>query len=208
MIKVALTGNIGAGKTTVSKMFEALGVPVFNSDLSAREAEKNPEVITNFKNILGEEIFSDGVLDRVKMREIVFTNKAKLNEINQLVVPYVSKSFDNFVKQNRRSPYVMLESAILFEINSHNNFDYVITVSANLDVRRERVLKRDGITEIEFTNKVNNQLSNEFKEKHSDFIIHNNGILKFSARELNGQVKDVHNDLQLLCVIRNGETNY
>src|SRR3989442_454557 len=102
MIKICLTGGIGSGKTTVSKIFKERGVPVFNSDLCARDAEKD--------------IFVNGVLDRTAMRSIIFTNKSKLKEINDLVTPFVKDKFNKFcIDHEKDSPIVMLESAILFE---------------------------------------------------------------------------------------------
>src|ERR1035437_9223380 len=105
MLKIGLTGNIGSGKTTVSKLFKRLGVPIFNSDLSARSAEEIPYIQQAFKNILGDDIFIDGKLDRNKMRDIIFVDKDKLQQINDIVIPYVSKDFEGFIQANITAPY-------------------------------------------------------------------------------------------------------
>jgi len=175
MYKVAITGGIGAGKSTVSKLFDEIGVPIFNSDLCAREAEQNSEVKNKFKEILGSDVFNNDILDRKKIRAIIFKDKEKLKQVTQVITPYVEKSFNDFVNKNRKYSYVILESAILFETNKHNDFNAIITVTANINKRRERVLKRDKITIEEFNDKINNQLPDDVKILKSDFVILNNG---------------------------------
>ena len=91
MIKIALTGNIGSGKTTVMKLFEQYGFPVFNSDLASREAEKDPNMISKFLDIVGYDVLIDGVIDRNLMRNRVFNDSNLLQQVNELMVPYVTK---------------------------------------------------------------------------------------------------------------------
>ena len=116
MIKVAITGGISVGKTTVSNLFKRLGVPTFNSDTSARNAERFASIQSEYKRILGEDIFVNGKLDRPKMREIIFNDADKLKQINNVVIPFVSEDFSEFCITNSEQPYVILESAILLQL--------------------------------------------------------------------------------------------
>lgn len=193
MVKLGLTGNIGAGKTTVAQLFKEQGIPVFNSDLCARDAEKEKHIKEGFKRILGDDIYVNDELDRPKMRSIIFTDKEKLKQVNALVTPYVKESFEKFCdKVKDEHQIVMLESAILFENNHENGFDYVVTVTASENTRLKRVMKRDGLTAEEVINKFNNQLPDIDKLKKSDFIIFNEtGDIIDSIDILNIQVRTI-----------------
>lgn len=196
MIKVGITGGIGSGKTTVSQIFSKLGVPVFNSDLAAREAENNITVQYMYKKILGDYIFVDGLLDRPKMRSIVFTDKDKLKAINDFMIPYIKDEFYMFCCTHKDAPIVMLESAILFETGAYKNFDLNISVLAYEDIRIDRVLNRDGISIEEINNKLKNQISEVEQEKLSDFVIFNDSkILEDGMVHLSEQVLYIYIEL-------------
>lgn len=193
MIKVAITGGIGAGKSTVSQLFKELGVPIFNSDKSAREAENDFDVIKGFKQIFGDDIYVNGVLDRPKMRSIAFVDKDKLKLINDLITPYVSSDFETFMLVYKDSDYVLLESAIIFETNIAKNFDYIISVIADTDIRINRVIARDNATFEEVQNKLNNQLSDKERVAKSDYVIINNEVKLIDSLDvLKKQIKAIH----------------
>lgn len=193
MIKVGLTGGIGSGKTTVSKIFKERGIPVFNSDLCARDAERETHIQEGFKRILGDDIFVDGALDRAKMRSIIFTDKDKLQQVNKLVTPFVKTKFEQFCSDNTDHQIVMLESAILFETNTISSFDYIVTVTASENTRMTRVIKRDKCTLEETLNKMKNQLPELEKISKSDYIIINDGYdLIDSIEILAKQVDTIH----------------
>lgn len=193
MIIVAITGGIGSGKTTVSKIFKERGIPVFNSDLCARDAEKETHIQEGFKRILGDDIFVDGVLDRAKMRGIIFTDKDKLQQVNKLVTPFVKMKFEQFCKENTDHQIVMLESAILFETNAAGSFDYIVTVTASENTRMTRVIKRDNCTLEEVLNKLKNQLPELEKISKSNYIVINDGYdLVDSIEILAKQVDTIH----------------
>jgi dephospho-CoA kinase len=173
MIKIALTGNIGAGKTTVSKIFESHGIPVFNSDLASREAEKDPEVLSKFLDIVGADILVDGEIDRTLMRERIFNDSLMLQKVNDLMVPYVSKKYQQFLKTHKDKLATIMESAIIFEGYHQNKFDVVITVIADKDTRIKRTMVRDNLSLDLVMAKMKNQLSDDFKAKQSDFIVIN-----------------------------------
>lgn len=178
MITVGLTGNIGAGKTTVSKILEDKGVPVFNSDLCARSAESDPEMRKKFIDIVGEEILVDGEIDRNKMREIVFNNKEILANVNTLLTPYVIQKFSEFVNEQEMNGEIMVvcESAILFESGAAHNFHHIITVVADKMTRAKRTMNRDDLTLDLVLAKMNVQLSDDYKITHSDFVVVNENM--------------------------------
>lgn len=205
MIKVGLTGGIGSGKSTISKLFKELNVPVFNSDLCARDAEKVPEIQEAFKRILGDDIFVDGVLDRVKMRGMVFVDsKDKLKQINEVVIPFIVNEFDKFTKTNAASPYVILESAILFETGADKEFDYIVTVTCDVNTRINRVVKRDGLSVGVIQNKIANQWPENKIVANSDYVIVNeNNDLIDSLDILTKQVKAVDDAIMYNIQINN-----
>ena len=199
MIKVAITGGISVGKTTVSNLFKRLGVPTFNSDTSARNAERFASIQSEYKRILGDDIFVNGKLDRPKMREIIFNDTDKLKQINNVVVPFVSEDFSGFCVTNSEQPYVILESAILFETGSSKKFDYIITVTADEDKKIERTMERDDVSKEVVVSKIKNQYSDEYKLHRSNFEVKNNG----ETIDLEEQVLDIHMQLCRLVLIKN-----
>lgn len=199
MIKVAITGGISVGKTTVSNLFKRLGVPTFNSDTSARNAERFASIQSEYKRILGDDIFVNGKLDRPKMREIIFNDADKLKQINNVVIPFVSEDFSEFCITNSEQPYVILESAILFETGSSKKFDYIITVTADEDKKIERTMERDDVSKEVVISKIKNQYSDEYKLHRSNFEVKNNGEMI----DLEEQVLDIHMQLCRLVLIKN-----
>jgi len=190
MIRVGLTGGIGVGKTTVSKLFKELGVPVFNSDLCARESESDPEIQKAIQEIIHENIFVDGKLDRAEMRKIIFNDKDKLIRINKVITPYIKARFEEFCIENKHKRYVILESAILFETGANDGFDIIITVTADTDTRIKRAMTRDNSTLEDVEGKLRNQWPEDKKIAASDYIIFNNGTdLIDSLDVLTKQVK-------------------
>jgi len=173
MIEIGLTGGIGSGKTTVSKIFADKGIPVFNSDLAAREAEKDPEIRRKFIDILGEEIVVDGELDRTKMRNIIFNNQEILNKVNALITPEVMKAFQKFKEGHTDKKMVVLESAIIFENKAANAFDYIVSVVADKRTRINRVMARDGLTVEMVEAKMSKQVDEVHRITNADFIIIN-----------------------------------
>jgi dephospho-CoA kinase len=193
MIKIGLTGSIGSGKTTVSKIFKERGIPVFNSDVCAREAESETHIQEEYKRILGEDVYVEGQLDRAKIRAILFTDKDKLQQVNKLVTPYIKQKFEKFCVDNADHQIVMLESAILFETNTTPIFDYIVTVTASENTRMTRVIKRDNATLEDVLNKIKNQLPELEKISKSNFIIINDGYdLIDSITLLAIQVDTIH----------------
>ena len=174
MKKIGITGGIGSGKTYVSSVFTSLGIPVFNADIEAKRLMVSCENSRNLiKKEFGEDIYSEKDLNREKLASIIFNDKSKLQKLNSLVHPIVKGEFNNWCKR-QTSPYVIKEAAIVFESNSHLELDAVICVSAPLNLRMKRLFKRDNSSEKEMKKRIENQISQEEKEKRSDYIIVNN----------------------------------
>mgnify|MGYP005627922289 FL=1 len=173
MKKIGITGGIGSGKTYVASVFKSLGIPIFNADIQAKKImTSSGKLIKLVKEEFGNEIYKDSDLNKEKLASIVFSNSDKLQKLNSLVHPIVKEEFNNWCKK-QTSPYVIKEAAILFESNSHIGLDAVICVSAPLDLRMRRLLNRDDYSKKEIKKRIENQISQEEKEKLSDYIIVN-----------------------------------
>ena len=176
MKKIGITGGIGSGKTYVSEVFSSLGIPVFNADVeSKRLMSSSDKLISLVKDSFGNDIYTNGVLDKKKLASIVFSDKEKLENLNNIVHPIVKQEFIDWCKK-QNSSYVIKEAAILFESSSDKGLDAVICVSAPLNIRIDRAVKRDGSSEKEMKNRIENQISQEEKENLSDYIIVNDGV--------------------------------
>ncbi|GAF03055.1 dephospho-CoA kinase [Saccharicrinis fermentans] len=173
MIKVGITGGIGSGKTTVSHIFEALKVPVYCADMEARKlTDVHPDIVAGVKKLFGNDIYIDGRLDRKRVAALVFANKNLLSELNSIVHPLVKEHFNNWVKHcHAKCDYVLKEAAILFESGGNQQMDKVVTVTAPLELRIKRVMKRDGLTEKEVKDRILHQMPEQDKIRMSDYVI-------------------------------------
>ena len=173
MKKIGITGGIGSGKTYVASVFQSLGIPIFNADIQAKKIMTySGKLIKLVKEEFGNDIYKDADLNKEKLSSIVFSNSDKLQKLNSLVHPIIKEEFNNWCN-SQTSPYVIKEAAILFESKSHLGLDAVICVSASLELRKKRLLKRENYTEKEIKKRIENQISQEEKEKRSDYIIVN-----------------------------------
>lgn len=187
---VGLTGGIGSGKTTVAKLFHELGVPIYVSDIEAKKLMvTNTKLITEIKALLGDEAYDGNELNRAYISEKVFKNKNLLNQLNALVHPAVANDFIKW-EAEQNSPYVIKESAILFESGSYKNCDLIITVTAPLEVRVGRVVLRDKVTRKQVLHRVMNQSTDDDKIDRSNFIINN---ITFDGAE--EQVAKIHRQI-------------
>ena len=174
MKKIGLTGGIGVGKTFVSEIFQKMGYSVFLADLHAKKCIHESDDLKNeIKKKFGNEIYQKGVLQKNRLADIVFNDTKKLQELNNLVHPFVQRYFEAWCK-NQQSKFVIKEAAILFESEAHKGLDGVICVSAPFQKRIERVMKRDNCTKEDVIKRIENQMPQEKKEKLSDFVILNN----------------------------------
>jgi dephospho-CoA kinase len=191
MIKVGLTGNIGSGKSLVCELFSALGIPVYNADLEARKILNSKETILELQKRYGKDIaLLNGEIDRKKLAGIVFTNPNELQKLNKLIHPKLRQDFANWAKKHNDEKYIIQEAAILLENNFHQQMDKIITISAPLEIRLERVIRRDGTNKEDVLARMNNQWKDGEKEKLSDFVILNDG-----NRMLLPQILKIHQEL-------------
>ncbi len=175
MKKLGLTGGIGVGKTYVSKVFQQMGIPVFNADIEAKNCmAEDKELMQNVKTSFGENMYDNGVLQKEELSKIVFNNSERLVELNALVHPVVKQKFDDWCIK-KTAELVIKEAAILFESDAHLGLDAVICVSATEKVRIERVQKRDGSSIAEIKSRIGKQMPQIKKEEMADFVIVHDG---------------------------------
>jgi dephospho-CoA kinase len=173
MLKAGLTGNIGSGKSIVAGIFKTLGVPVFDADYEAKSILQNTLIKEQIKILFGLSFFDKGEIDRSKLAAIVFNDKTALEKLNSIIHPAVRKSFDDWTFKNSGKSYLVYEAAIIFESGFYHNLDFVITISADDEIRLNRVMKRDNATREMVMSRMKNQWSEKRKCKMADFIITN-----------------------------------
>jgi len=172
-IVVGVTGGIGSGKTTIIKAFEDLGVPSYIADVRAKELmNEDKELVQRIKQNFGENVYNNGKLDPAYLADIVFKDKDALKLLNSMVHPAVRKDFKSWLNK-QRSKLVVYESALIFEHGQENNFDYIILVTAPVELRIDRVVKRNKTSKEEVLRRINNQMPDEEKANKSNFIINN-----------------------------------
>ena len=175
MIKVAVTGGIGSGKSLVCGILQKMGVPVFYADAVSKELVNHSSEIRNrLISLLGKDIYlQNGMVHRKKLANIIFNDNIALQKVNSIIHPEVRKAFHIWSEKHVSAPYVVQEAAILFESGQAANFDKIITVTASVELKIERVMKRDNTTRELVLERMYNQLSDEVKIENSDFIIEN-----------------------------------
>jgi dephospho-CoA kinase len=175
---VGLTGGIGSGKTTVAEVFKKLdSVAVYIADVEARKIMNSSDVIrTQLLQAFGKETYKGSELNRQYLANTVFESEEKLTILNNIVHPEVKKHFLDFATRNTHKAYVLYESAILFESNSSQQCDFVISVFLDKEERIKRVLDRDKTTEKEVLSRINSQWKEDKKLLSSNYIIVNYAI--------------------------------
>ena len=175
MIKVGITGGIGSGKTTVCRVFELLGVPVYYSDAEAKNIlDSDPSVQEGILKLFGAGVMDkNGKADRKKIAAIVFNEKEKLEKLNQLVHPAVGRRFDDWCKKYAHAPFILKEAAILYESGAYKQVDKVIVVSTPKALKTERIMKRDHLSQAEVEKRIASQMDDEEKAARADFVIRN-----------------------------------
>ena len=170
---IGLTGGIGSGKTTIAKHIKSLGIPVYIADDEARKIMQSVEIISAIKKIFGTSIFENDILNREKLAAIVFSDSEKLEKLNSIIHPAVKKHFENWILNHKKYPYVIYEAAILFESGSYKNCDLIITVTAPIESRIQRVIQRDHTTRENVLKRINSQWNDAQRISKSDYVIEN-----------------------------------
>jgi dephospho-CoA kinase len=176
MYKVGITGGIGSGKTTVCKVFEVLGIPIFYADTEAKNMMVEDELLIEaIKSTFGgESYFEEGKLNNKHIAGIVFNNEAELAKLNALVHPAVFRAFDRWeANVNPKAPYTLKEAALLFESGSYKMCDTTILVTAPTDVKINRVMQRDNSTAEQVKARMDKQMSDDEKAKMANHFIMN-----------------------------------
>ncbi|MEM5566437.1 dephospho-CoA kinase [Psychroserpens sp. AS72] len=187
MIVVGLTGGIGSGKTTVANFFKELGVPVYIADDEAKQLMVKSKVIRRkLIALFGDDAYIGKELNKPVIASKIFSDKAYLQQMNAIVHPKVASHFKRWLKK-QDSPYVIKEAAIIFEHNNEALYDVIIAVTANLDERINRVIKRDNSSKSKIKAIIKNQMSDEDKIKKSHFVIYNDNL-----EDTKNQVKKTH----------------
>ena len=175
MLKVGLTGGIGSGKSTVAQVFEVLGIPVYYADDAAKKLmNEDPLLKEKLKIAFGEAVYTNGLLNRQVLSSIVFNDKEKLALLNSIVHPATILDAHKWML-GQSAPYVIKEAALLYESGSAKQLDKIIGVYAPAQLRIQRVMQRDSITEKEVLSRINKQMDEEEKMALCDYVINNNG---------------------------------
>lgn len=190
MLKVGVTGGIGAGKSVVCRVFQTLGIPVFNADDTAKQLmETDTALVTAIQSLFGNAIYIDGRLDRKKLAAIVFEQPTLLQQLNALVHP-ATIAFGNQWMATQTSPYVIKEAAIFFESGSYKEMDVMIGVSAPEHIRINRALEREGMTREKVLQRIASQMDDAEKMARCDYVIINDG-----SKAIIPQVLEIHKEL-------------
>lgn len=190
---IGLTGGIGSGKTTIVNYIASKGIPVYIADDGGRKVMQKAEVIKEINALFkGAVLLENGQLNREKIAALVFENKDLLKGLNKIVHPAVAQDFNNFLDQNCNAQIIVKEAAILFESGSYKDCDATILITAPVETRIKRVMKRDGIDREAVLKRMKNQMSDEEKTELADFVIQNIE-LKQSYKEIDEIIKKVLN---------------
>ena len=195
MIIVGLTGQSGAGKTTVCSTFEKNGFAIINADIVAREVmSKGSECLDETVSVFGDILSEDGTLDRKKLAGIVFSDSDKLSVYENIIFPYIISSIKEKIDMYKKEMYnyILLDAPTLFESKADGLCDIIVSVIADRDIRLNRILKRDSITLHEAESRLNSQKNDDFYMGKSDYVIKNNGSLS----ELENNTMDVVNSIK------------
>lgn len=172
MKRIAITGNIGCGKSWVCALFESEGIPVFYSDAEAKKLYDRPEVAEAMKQRFGDEIYlSDGHINKVLLSQIIFSDQEARIFVEQMLYPALNRYFDEWACE-QDALFVLYESALIFEKHLESMFDAVVVVSASAATRLRRVMLRDHCTEDAVRARMANQWDEADKIARADFVIY------------------------------------
>lgn len=181
-VVVGLTGQTGAGKSTISRIFAENGFSIINADIVARQVmQKDSPCLMEVTDIFGYDILNkDRSLNRKKLAEIVFTNKIKLETLNVITYPYITNEILNQINllSDMGKKFILLDAPTLFESKSDDFCEIIISVLSDSEIRKQRIISRDNISPEQAQNRMDSQLSESFFINHSDYIINNNSTLE------------------------------
>ena len=191
MIKVALTGGIGSGKSAAGDFFEDLGAVVVDADQLARDViERGTDGFDELVATFGDEILTNGILDRSKLGQIVFADPDARKTLEAIIHPRVAEAFDEIIEDSPEDAVVVYQIPILVETKGQDRFDYVITVEASLENRISR-LKNRGLKGYEIEARMKAQATDEQRAEIADLIFKNDGDLDSLLRQVENVYEDV-----------------
>lgn len=174
MKRIAITGNIGSGKTWVSQLFtQKLQIPVFDSDEATKNLYDRPDVRQQMQARFGEDLYIEAGLDRRRLAELIFADREAMHFVEEVAYPPLFEVFENWIAAHgTNKPYVLFESAIVFEKHLEQHFDGVIMVTASEETRLRRVMIRNHCNEAEVRQRMVLQWTDEQKCALADFVVH------------------------------------
>ena len=184
MMRIALTGSIGMGKSTVARMFERAGVPVFDADAIVHQLQSPGGGLVEKIGELFPGTVRSGTLDRDCLAQIVLSDPKKLSALESIVHPAVREAREAFVREHGQAPALIFEIPLLFETGGESDFDKVIVVSAPAEVQRTRVLARPGMHEAKLDSILERQTPDEEKRRRADFVIDTAGDLSTTEAQV------------------------
>lgn len=198
---VGLTGQTGAGKSTVSRIFKDNGFAVINADSIARNVvETGSKCLDEISDFFGSGILNpDNSLNRKALAKIVFTDKCKLDSLNTIIYPYITGEILRQIRKHSENgeKLILLDAPTLFESRADDFCELIISVIAEPDVRERRIIERDGLSHEQAKERMSSQLDEEFFVSHSDYIIGNNDSIETVnaiSREVSDKIKDIYYD--------------
>ncbi len=174
MKTIGLTGGIGSGKSTIARVFEILGAPVFYADHVAKLAYTLPQIETQVRAHFGEQSYGPEGVNKTFLAQTVFANAALLSTLEQIIHPFVAEKWKQFTQEHASKPYVIKEAAILFETNGHETCDAVIVVTAPEEERIVRVMERDGTTYDAVKERISKQWTDDQRRTLATYVVENN----------------------------------
>ncbi len=188
-----LTGGIASGKSTVSSIFRSFGVEIADADITAKKISEREDVIQEIGKIFGKDVLSaEGQIDRVKLKEVVFSDKNKLIQLNNIIHPKVMEEFKKIKENTPKNDIIIFDIPLLFEAGMDKMCDTVILVYADREMQIERIKARDGVSRELAEKIIDAQMSLEDKKEKSDIHIENNG----TQEELKKKVEDIYRKLK------------
>lgn len=187
MIRIALTGSIGMGKSTVARMFERAGIPLFDADAEVRRLQGPGGALVE---AIGERFpgtVRGGTLNREKLAQLVLSDAEELAALERIVHPAVREARAAFIDRHRDSPALLFEIPLLFETGGEEAFDKIVVVSAPAEIQRQRVLARPGMTAEKLASILARQVPDGEKRARADFIVDTDGDLSTTE----GQVRQI-----------------
>ncbi len=172
MLKIAVTGGMGSGKSVICNLFASLGAPVYDSDAQAKRLmEQDPEVAADIRALLGCQAYCDGKPDKQYIAAKIFADPTLLQKMNGIVHPALFRDFDRWCARHEGAPYVVLESAIIVEIGAMGRFDRLVVVTAPPEVRIARVMKRDSASREQVVQRLSHQTDEAALIAAADYIV-------------------------------------